>query len=251
MISWLKTLLADAFYWTDNDLCVQTRSMYGGAPRAAGAIFLFDQGGKVSHFNYFHNDRTAGPSSMRWSQPSAAWIPGHRTVVVEWHVVHRHPRRARRADDAARATDKPAVFVLPGIRGSKLKANGKRKWHLATSSSAPEPEPAPRQAALEDQRDQWRSHVRPAAPAAGTLHVDASDGNGACRRQAARRRHDHGARYRPVSRRRPARTRFSSTPAPIATIRCSCHARRQRSWSGLAPRASFSPPISSARCDRR
>ncbi|MCK7493318.1 MAG: hypothetical protein MZW92_19315 [Comamonadaceae bacterium] len=31
----LKTLLADAFYWTDNDIVVQTRSMYGGAHRAA------------------------------------------------------------------------------------------------------------------------------------------------------------------------------------------------------------------------
>ncbi|WP_442968803.1 esterase/lipase family protein, partial [Ramlibacter sp.] len=27
--AWVKTLLADAFYWTDNDLVVQTRSMYG------------------------------------------------------------------------------------------------------------------------------------------------------------------------------------------------------------------------------
>ncbi len=36
--SWVKTLLSDAFYWTDNDLVVQTRSMYGGMPRAAGAV---------------------------------------------------------------------------------------------------------------------------------------------------------------------------------------------------------------------
>ena len=54
----MKTLLSDAFYWTDNDLVVQTRSMYGGAPRAktasgSGARFLLDRGGKVSHFNYF------------------------------------------------------------------------------------------------------------------------------------------------------------------------------------------------------
>jgi hypothetical protein len=34
VMSWVKTLLADAFYWTDNDLVVQTRSMYGGGPRA-------------------------------------------------------------------------------------------------------------------------------------------------------------------------------------------------------------------------
>src|SRR4029450_13916919 len=63
VVSWLKTLLSDAFYWTDNDLVVQTRSMYGGAPRektasGSGARFLLDKGGKVSHFNYFSNERT-------------------------------------------------------------------------------------------------------------------------------------------------------------------------------------------------
>ena len=58
--TWVKTLLADAFYWTDNDLVVQTRSMYGGTPRASeGASFLLDQGGGVTHFNYFGNLRTA------------------------------------------------------------------------------------------------------------------------------------------------------------------------------------------------
>ena len=48
VMSWVKTLLADAFYWTDNDLVVQTRSMYGGTPRErGGASFLLDQGGKA------------------------------------------------------------------------------------------------------------------------------------------------------------------------------------------------------------
>ncbi|MDQ6629362.1 MAG: alpha/beta hydrolase, partial [Pseudomonadota bacterium] len=61
--SWVKTLLSDAFFWTDNDLIVQTRSMYGGAARApienrAGATFLLESGAKVSHFNYFSNDDT-------------------------------------------------------------------------------------------------------------------------------------------------------------------------------------------------
>ena len=33
--------------------------MYGGAARTTGATFLFDQGSKVSHFNYFGNGPTA------------------------------------------------------------------------------------------------------------------------------------------------------------------------------------------------
>ena len=57
--SWLKALLADAYYWTDNDIVVHTRSMYGGAPRAGGASFLLDQGSGVTHFAYFENDKTA------------------------------------------------------------------------------------------------------------------------------------------------------------------------------------------------
>jgi tetratricopeptide (TPR) repeat protein len=121
--SWLKTLLADAFYWTDNDLVVQTRSMYGGAPRAAGAIFLFDQGGKVSHFNYFHNDRTAQAIIDALVQQTP---PGFRVIgPLSWSGASSSGVRA--ADDA-RASDRPAVFVLPGILGSNLKVDGKRIW---------------------------------------------------------------------------------------------------------------------------
>jgi len=133
--SWVKTLLSDAFYWTDNDLVVQTRSMYGGALRAptaagAGATFLLDRGGQVSHFNYFANDRTVdaiarallddrpegfatiGPLS--WAGEDASGTRAARAVV-----------RSRGAGDAA---ERPAVFVIPGILGSHLKFDGKRIW---------------------------------------------------------------------------------------------------------------------------
>ncbi|MDW3502903.1 hypothetical protein NQ272_27505, partial [Escherichia coli] len=59
VVSWVKALLSDAFFWTDNDLVVQTRSMYGGSPRERASTFVLDQGGKVSHFNYFSNAQTA------------------------------------------------------------------------------------------------------------------------------------------------------------------------------------------------
>ena len=65
LVSWLKTLLADAFYCTDNDIVVQTRSMYGGTPRApaadggAGAQFWLERGPQGSHFDYFGPERSA------------------------------------------------------------------------------------------------------------------------------------------------------------------------------------------------
>jgi pimeloyl-ACP methyl ester carboxylesterase len=43
VITWVKTLLSDAFFWTDNDLVVQTRSMYGGSPREKDSTLILDQ----------------------------------------------------------------------------------------------------------------------------------------------------------------------------------------------------------------
>ncbi len=126
--SWLKTLLADAYYWTDNDIVVQTRSMYGGSPRAGGASYLLDQTGKSTHFNYFANERTvlAVVGGLTQSQPE-----GYRTIgPLSWAGKDSSGQRgARRSgEDDRTAAEKPAVFVLPGILGSHLKADDKRIW---------------------------------------------------------------------------------------------------------------------------
>ncbi|MEO8806415.1 MAG: CHAT domain-containing protein, partial [Burkholderiaceae bacterium] len=124
-------------YWTDNDLVVQTRSMYGGAPRAAtaggaGASFLLDRGAKVSHFNYFANERTVKAITSALLEPA----PVDFAVIgpLSWAGQDASGTRAARAvarsrgADAAAAADRPAVFVLPGILGSNLKLDGKRIW---------------------------------------------------------------------------------------------------------------------------
>ena len=126
--SWLKTLLADAYYWTDNDIVVQTRSMYGGAPRQGGASFLLDQGGKVTHFSYFANERTVQAVVDGLVNP----LPlGFRTIgPLSWAGQDSAGlRAARRAPEGGPPpADKPAVFVLPGILGSNLQADGHRIW---------------------------------------------------------------------------------------------------------------------------
>jgi tetratricopeptide (TPR) repeat protein len=135
--SWVKTLLSDAFYWTDNDLVVQTRSMYGGAPRhanaaGASASFLLDRGGKVTHFNYFANDRTVGAiaSALIDAAPAGFAAIG----PLSWAGEDASGTRAAKAVARSRggrdqdAADRPAVFVLPGILGSNLKLDGKRIW---------------------------------------------------------------------------------------------------------------------------
>ena len=127
VVTWLKTLLADAFYWTDNDLVVQTRSMYGGSPRAGGATFLRDEGGRVTHFNYFANDHTAGAivNALTQPQPPAFTPIGPLSWQGESATGTRGGRAARpKGNDAER----PAVILVPGIFGSHLRVGGRRVW---------------------------------------------------------------------------------------------------------------------------
>jgi hypothetical protein len=125
--SWLKTLMADAFYWTDNDLVVQTRSMYGGVPRADGASFVLDQGGQVTHFNYFANERTAEAVVNGLTQEAPL---GWRTIgpLSQAGESAGGVRGGSAPDDAGVRSEKPAVFVLPGILGSHIKVDGQRIW---------------------------------------------------------------------------------------------------------------------------
>jgi hypothetical protein len=130
--SWLKTLLADAFYWTDNDLVVQTRAMYGGTPRApsgggAGASFLLDQGGKVSHFNYFSNPRTADAicSALQDDAPAGFQAIG----PLSWAGTSSDGLRGVRASLGGQPpAERPALILLPGILGSHLSVDGHRVW---------------------------------------------------------------------------------------------------------------------------
>ncbi len=135
--SWVKTLLSDAFYWTDNDLIVQTRSMYGGAPRGpgvtgAGARFLLDRGAQVTHFNYFANEATvkAIASGLLEPEPNGFAAIG----PLSWAGEDAGGSRAAKAVARSRGgpgvdrANRPAVFVLPGILGSHLALDGKRIW---------------------------------------------------------------------------------------------------------------------------
>ena len=124
--SWLKTLLADAYYWTDNDIVVQTRSMYGGTPRSGGASFLLDRSGKATHFDYFRNPLTVDAVVDGLMQATPP--PGYRPIgPLSWAGLGADGQRARRRSSAAEP-HKPAVLLLPGILGSNLAFEGKRIW---------------------------------------------------------------------------------------------------------------------------
>ncbi len=134
--SWLKVLMSDAFYWTDNDLVVQTRSMYGGTPRGAtgggggggAAQFLLDRGAGVSHFNYFSNERTAAAvvAGLTQARPEGFAAIG----PLSWQGDDASGSRAARTvpSAAADAAQRPALIYLPGVLGSNLKSGDRRIW---------------------------------------------------------------------------------------------------------------------------
>jgi pimeloyl-ACP methyl ester carboxylesterase len=125
--SWLKTLASDAFYWTDNDLVVQTRSMYGGRPRVNGSLFWLEQGAKISHNGYFAQANTARAVSAALIRPSPeGFQPIGPRSSAGLDSSGRREARARRSDAAAES--RPAVVLLPGILGSHLEVDGQRIW---------------------------------------------------------------------------------------------------------------------------
>jgi tetratricopeptide (TPR) repeat protein len=130
VVSWVKALLSDAFFWTDNDLVVQTRSMYGGSPRERNSTFLLDQGGKISHFNYFSNAQTASsvvnaltktgdPPPDEFSMIGPLSWAGQSSTGI---------RAALPSRPAIKSAELPALFLLPGILGSNLKVDDERIW---------------------------------------------------------------------------------------------------------------------------
>jgi CHAT domain-containing protein len=131
IMSWVKTLLADAFYWTDNDLVVQTRSMYGGRPRApkggaASATFVLERGGKVTHFSYFSNPRTAEAICQGLVQDAPV---GFLTIgPMSWAGDTSDGLRGVPRSTSSTSGAKPALILLPGILGSHLAVDGERVW---------------------------------------------------------------------------------------------------------------------------
>lgn len=135
LVSWVKTLVADGFYWTDNDLVVHTRSMYGGLPRDAaasgpGARFVLARGGKVSHFSYFQNAETvqAIVAALIESRPDGYAPIGPLSWAGKDGSGVRAALRSAALSREERAA-RPAVIVLPGILGSNIKRKGgERIW---------------------------------------------------------------------------------------------------------------------------
>ena len=101
----------------DNDLVVNTDSMFYGATRKEPTYYVFDQGADVNHFNYF-NERTRAALAHWLMAPAGSRPPS------EFHEIAGdtlHPVPMLRSIQTRPGAAQPIVFVLPGIMGSHLK----------------------------------------------------------------------------------------------------------------------------------
>lgn len=131
----LKGLLIIAskiFYLQDNDLVVNTASMYLGARRHAPAQYFFDETGETDHFHYFKNKRTTEAIRQALSTADGQPIPGF--SAVRSGTGTRAERNAvlkleggQYSRDTVSGT-RPIVVMLPGIMGSNLTRDNDLVW---------------------------------------------------------------------------------------------------------------------------
>lgn len=110
------------FERNDNDLVVDSDSMFAGLASRKGARYLFDQDASVDHFHYFSNTPTREALRQWLTRPGFEldkindFLPLGEGGRKSWS--ERFPSAARGAGDA----DRPVVILLPGILGTHLKA---------------------------------------------------------------------------------------------------------------------------------
>jgi pimeloyl-ACP methyl ester carboxylesterase len=117
----LGTLLTDPLYLGDNDLVVDTASMFGGAERRDGARYSFHQGSQVSHFRYFVNEDSAARVVKAIARKA-----DEQDGFIDFSVRSIDAGVAPYKRDEARP--QPVVFLLPGIMGSHLAIGDNRIW---------------------------------------------------------------------------------------------------------------------------
>jgi hypothetical protein len=128
----LKALLVIAgklFYMRDNDLVVDTRSMYCGTKRNNGIQYFFDEGPEVDHVHYFKNKKTQGALLLAL-QTNIDKIPGF-TELKQVRTAEGERILGLEGGEVfcdKVSGNKPIAILLPGIMGSNLEQKNKKIW---------------------------------------------------------------------------------------------------------------------------
>jgi CHAT domain-containing protein len=128
----LMVLVSKLFYLKNNDLVVNTTSMYQGARRTTDIQYYFDASPEIDHFHYFKNPRTVKSLTQVLQAPDGALLPGFATLnPFEGVLSDRNALLGLDSGNLFRnkvSGNKPIVLLLPGIMGSTLATGTKPLW---------------------------------------------------------------------------------------------------------------------------
>lgn len=125
-LRWLATLLADGFFFADNDLVVQTRSMLSGVPRSPeSALFVRHRGADVHHFSYFQQASIVADIQAALLSPAPdGFLPLAPSLLPQGTDGAVTVGRLR----DAQAAERPVLVLVPDTFLSHLQRSGERVW---------------------------------------------------------------------------------------------------------------------------
>lgn len=109
----------------DNDLVVDTDSMYAGLGFRAGASYLYDQDASVTHFRYFRNPPTRDALRAWLTAETVAGLSQFQPLIGGGKIPWRD-RETRLAQRGMPAGPRPVVILIPGIMGTHIEVDRKR-----------------------------------------------------------------------------------------------------------------------------
>ena len=118
----IQTRLIDLYFLENNDFVVHSRAMHQGIRRNSTFVF-FHQSELVSHFKYFSNPQT--------QKAVLIGLQGKATELLGFSKIDQHQDTDGVMDffvNRAATQNLPTIILVPGIMGSKLKANDHRAW---------------------------------------------------------------------------------------------------------------------------
>ncbi len=130
----LMVIVTRLFFIGKNDMVVNTASMTNGAMRLENkTMWLFDEGGKVTHFNYFGNALTRKAMTAALLHTQSETSPEGFTTVRQ-KLTQGELRQAALGIEGGNLSlsevsgKKPVCIIIPGIMGSNLSVNEQKVW---------------------------------------------------------------------------------------------------------------------------
>src|SRR6185295_5953578 len=127
----LVIIVSKLFFQEENDLVVNTKSMYNGSKRKDKLQLFFDEGTDVDHFHYFKNKKTNGAILLALKS-TAVSIDGF-TEHFRGKVGEAERNAVLKLDGGQYSSGvpsdkKPIAIILPGIMGSNLSSRDDLIW---------------------------------------------------------------------------------------------------------------------------